>query len=334
MRSDPVPSVPRVPRHDGGVKHCARTHWSTADVGGADASSYWSDAVCDAFVGVAVRPRPGGQFRARLEYGALDGIGFATVSAGAQQVARTDRLIARDDEDFVLANIQLRGRARLEQDGRLAALAPGAMAFVDSTRPYTLDFASDFSQLVVKVPTARLSRRKLAAATAVELDAAGPGRLVADFMVSLDRLQAGDPAAAASLVPHAVDLLGAALAWAEGRGLPQGPATGVVSECVRQFVRRHALDPLLDAAAVAAGCGVSRRTMFRALAADGEQLTAMIRRARISRAQQLVLADPARTLAAVARECGFGGEAQLHRAFRAVTGMTPGAYRSQRPDGP
>ncbi|MFD7282884.1 AraC family transcriptional regulator [Streptomyces sp. NPDC059862] len=31
----------------------------------------------------------------------------------------------------------------------------------------------------------------------------------------------------------------------------------------------------------------------------------------------------------MARECGFGGEAQLYRAFRTVTGMTPDAYRSR-----
>jgi len=308
----------------------ARTRWSSADVEASDAFAYWADVVCATFVGVAVRPAPDGVFEGRIETSVLDGIGFAALTAGPQQVARTRRLIARDDEDVVLANIQLHGRARLEQNGQVAVLVPGAMAFVDSARPYALDFADGFSQLVVKVPRARLPHRSLSGATAVELGAAGPGRLVADFLVGLNRLQGEDPGAATALLPHAVDLLDTAVAWAAGAALPQTSAAALTRERVHRFVRRHASDPGLDAAAVAAGCGVSRRTMYRALAEDGESLTELIRRARVSHAQRLVRAHPERPLAAVARACGFGGEAQLYRAFRAVTGMTPGAYRSRR----
>ncbi|GGM23922.1 transcriptional regulator [Streptomyces fumigatiscleroticus] len=303
--------------------------WSSDDIDASDAFAYWADVVCDAFVGVAVRPGPGAAFAGRIETSVLDGIGFTALSAGPQQVARTRRLIARDQEDVLLANIQLGGRARLEQNGRVAVLAPGAMAFVDSTRPYALDFAGDFSQLVVKVPTARLPHRSLSAATAVELSASGPGRVVTDLLVGLHRVQSHDPGAAAALLPHAVDLLGTGLAWAADSTLPAASAAALTRERVHRFVRRHVTDPRLDAAAVAAGCGVSRRTMYRALAEDGESLTQLIRRLRVSHAQRLVRAHPERPLAAVARECGFGGEAQFHRAFKAVTGMTPGAYRGR-----
>ncbi|GGJ41889.1 helix-turn-helix transcriptional regulator [Streptomyces brasiliensis] len=82
---------------------------------------------------------------------------------------------------------------------------------------------------------------------------------------------------------------------------------------------------------MAAGCGFSRRTLFRTLAAHGETLTGLIREARVARARQLPRAAPERPLGVVARACGFGGEAQFHRAFRRVTGMTPGAYRSVTP---
>ncbi|MCU1683986.1 MAG: AraC-family transcriptional regulator [Amycolatopsis sp.] len=40
----------------------------------------------------------------------------------------------------------------------------------------------------------------------------------------------------------------------------------------------------------------------------------------------LTFVDSSR-LEVVAHECGFGGAAQLHRAFRQVTAITPGAYR-------
>ncbi|MGV9935327.1 AraC family transcriptional regulator [Streptomyces olivaceoviridis] len=309
-----------------------RTVWSSADVDTCDAFAYWADVICDTFVGVAVRPGPDGAFAGRIEHSVLDGIGFAELTAGPQQVVRTRRLIGRDPEDVFLANIQLRGRGRLEQNGRVALLTPGTMAFVDSTCPYTLDFEDDFSQLVVKVPRSRLAHRSPAGATSVELGSSGPGRVIADFLVGLNRMQGHDAGAAAALLPHAVDLLDTGLAWAAGSTPREASATALTRERIHRFVRRHATDPDLDAAGVAAGCAVSRRTMYRALAEDGESLTELIRRLRVSHARRLLLSHPERPLAAVARACGFGGEAQLHRAFRAVTGMTPGAYRARRPD--
>ncbi|WP_405743351.1 helix-turn-helix domain-containing protein (plasmid) [Streptomyces sp. NBC_00028] len=306
----------------------AHMQWSSAAVEGSDALSYWVDVVCDTFVGVAVRPDPDAVFEGRIETSVLDGVAFASLTAGPQEVARTRRFIARDDQDVLLVNVQLRGRARMEQNRRVAVLTPGTMAFLDSSRPYVLDFADDFSQLVLKVPKARLSHRSLNGATAVELDASGPGEVIADFLLGLDRLHGTDPRAAMALLPHAVDLLDTALAWTAGAVLPQA-SSALTSQRVHRFVRRNLTDPDLDAAAVAVACRVSRRTMYRALADDGESLTALIRRLRVAHAQRLLSTNSEQTLSALASACGFGGEAQLHRAFKAVTGITPGMYRAQ-----
>ncbi|TDD50234.1 AraC family transcriptional regulator [Nonomuraea terrae] len=215
----------------------SRTIRSTEDVAAPDAFAYWSDVICDTLVHVAVRPTGEQPFQGWIEHTVLDGIGWSTLSSGPQQVTRTGRMIARDQDEFLLVNIQTAGQAVVRQDGRAAALAPGSMTFLDSTRPYAL-------------------------------------------------------------------------------------------ERVHRFVQRHAHDLRLDAPAVAAGCGMSRRSLFRVLAADGEPLTALIRRLRVARARQLLRARPGLPLAAVALECGFAGTAQLHRAFRSVTGTTPGAYRA------
>ncbi|MEV7077919.1 helix-turn-helix domain-containing protein [Streptomyces sp. NPDC093516] len=307
----------------------APSQWASDDVEAGDALAYWADVVCDTFVGVSVCPGSDGTFQGGMNTSVLEDVRFAEVAASAQQVARTRRLIARDDEDVLLANIQLRGSATLEQDGAVAVLTPGTMAFIDSTRPYVLDFPETFSQLVVKVPRARLSHRSLNGATAVRLDTSGPGRVVADFLVGINRLRHADPRAAADLMPHAVDLLDTTVSWAVGTKLPTTSTTALTRQRVHQFVRRHATNPGLDATTVAAGCGVSRRTMYRALAENGESLTELIRRLRVSHAQRLLAAHPRRALATVARECGFGGETQLYRAFKAVTGRTPGAHRSR-----
>lgn len=308
----------------------SRAVWSTADVAVGDAFEYWSDVICDTLVNVATRMTGEAPFAGRVEHAALDGVGLSTVVSGAQQVARTKRMVVRDQEELLLVNIQTGGRSLAKQDGRSTALQPGMMTFLDSTRPYTLEFSGTFSQLVVRIPRTLLPGRSLAGVTALELD--GPGRLVSEFLVGLDRQQRDDPAASAALLPHTVGLLESVLDWATRGSVPQ-TSTALTRERIQRFVQQHIQDPALDVATVAAGCGLSRRSLFRALAAEGESLTALVRRLRVARAQRVLRARPDLPLAAVAVQCGFGGAAQLHRAFRSIIGMTPGTYRAVAMDG-
>jgi len=294
---------------------------STSDVDGRDAAAYWRDLVCSAFVEVAVRPTEEDGFAGVVRHRDLAGIGFARLSSQGQRVERTKGFVARSSEHHLLANIQLRGQAMLAQDGRSAVLAPGALAFVDSARPYAMHFDGEFAQLVVRVPVSMLPRRTLRDATSTALD--GPARLVTDFLLGLDDV---DPATASELVPHTLGLIDTALGWAAGRTTDSPPA--ITRERVRRFVRDNAGNPDLDADAVAAGCHISRRTLFRALA-DDEPLTSLLRRIRVERAQQLLRSNPRLPVAAVAQQCGFAGPAQLHRAFQRVTGGTPGDHRSR-----
>jgi AraC-like DNA-binding protein len=296
-------------------------------------AGYWADAIRDTLVACSSRPAEGEEpFAGRLEHAALNGIGLSTVVSGPQQVARTNRLIARDCKELLLVNIQTGGQSLARQDGRTATLSPGTMTFLDSTRPFTLEFSGSFSQVIVQIPRILLPGRSLVDVTALELDDRGPGRLVADFLLGLDRQQRNQPMVAAALLPHAVGLLESVLDLTA-----RGSATQTSAELTRQrihrFVRQHIHDPSLGATGVAAGCGLSRRTLYRALAADGDTLTTLIRRLRVTRAQRLLRDRPALPLAAVAAQSGFGGAAQLHRAFQSVAGMTPGTYRAAAMDG-
>ena len=301
--------------------------WSTSDAATGDAGR-WADVIRDTLVACSSRPAQGEEpFAGRLEHAALDGIGISTVVSGPQQVARTNRLIAQDRKELLLVNIQTGGQSLARQDGRSATLLPGTMTFLDSTRPFTLEFSGSFSQVVVQIPRILLPGRSLVGVTALELDDRGPGRLVADFLLGLDRQQRDVPAVAAALLPHAVGLLESVLDLTTRDSATQTSA-GLTRQRIHRFVRQHVHDPSLDATGVAAGCGLSRRTLYRALAADGETLTTLIRRLRVARAQRLLRDRPTLPLAVVAAQSGFGGAAQLHRAFQSVVGMTPGTYRA------
>lgn len=55
--------------------------------------------------------------------------------AGRQHVRRTRSLIVRGEEEYLLASVQLRVLGRVEQDGRVALLSAGDMAFVVQPPP-------------------------------------------------------------------------------------------------------------------------------------------------------------------------------------------------------
>jgi AraC-like DNA-binding protein len=301
---------------------------STADVAEGEAADYWSDMVCRSLVEVAARPASREEFKGQIEHFTVDEIGFSVVASEAQGVCRTGRLIARGREDYAMINIQISGQGTVTQDGRVAVLKPGAMSFLDSTRPYALRFDNAFSQLVVQVPRPVLPRRVLSDATAVELGANGPGRLISDFLLGMERQQRLDPAAVGTLAPHAVGLVTSALSFASRTQLSTQSSAALTRERVHQFIRRYAKDPSLDADRVAAACGISRRTLFRALSEAGEAtFTSLVRQARVENMRRALRDTPDRPLAVLAQECGFAGEAQMYRAFREVTGTTPAAYR-------
>jgi AraC-like DNA-binding protein len=157
-----------------------------------------------------------------------------------------------------------------------------------------------------------------------------PGRrgLISDFFLGMERQHRTDPRSIGGLAPHAAGLISSALTYAV-RARPDARSDGAVTwERARQFVRRQATDPSLDAGVVAAACGVSRRTLFRALSQAGETtFTSLLRQVRVENMRRALRDSPDRPLAVIARDCGFVGEAQMYRAFREVTGMTPGAYR-------
>ncbi|SDO33110.1 AraC family transcriptional regulator [Geodermatophilus sp. DSM 45219] len=299
---------------------------TTDEVTPGQAFARWQDLISDTFVPLVAAPTTGRPFRGRIVHSTVGQVQLTTVRAGGQHVRRTPRLIARSPEEYVLASIQVAGRGEVSQSGRTALLHPGGMAFYDSTRPYTLQFPAGFEQLVVQVPRRGLPAAAVERATGVALAADSSGRLVADFFRGLAHLSTTDPVGAAALAPHAIGLLTSALCLAAGSSPLPGPSA-LDRERVLAHLAAHFADPRLDADTVARACHLSRRTLFRLFEHEPESLGDVLRRLRVSGAQRLLRTEPRLPLAAVAARCGFGGGAQLHRAFRGLTGTTPAAYR-------
>jgi AraC-like DNA-binding protein len=300
---------------------------STDEVPAAAAFAYWQDLICDTFVQLTAAPTTDRPFRGRITHSEVGTVELTQVRSSGQCVRRTPRLIARSSEEYVLASIQVAGAGTVTQDGRTAPLHPGAMAFYDSTRPYTLHFPAAFEQLVVQVPRRLLPEGPVLHATGVTLGADSSARLVADFFRGLARLQVADPAGGAALAPHALGLLTSALTLATGAARPADRPTALDRERVLAHLAAHHADQALGADAVARACHLSRRTLFRLFEGEAEGFGDVLRRLRVTAAQDLLRTEPRLPLATVAVRCGFGGETQFHRAFRAATGTTPAAWR-------
>lgn len=306
----------------------ARVELSTAAVPAAEAFAYWREMICETFVQLRAAPVAAGAFSGRIEHVPVGELELSTVAAGGQVVRRTPGLIARSGDEYLLASIQLCGRGRVEQDGRVAELGAGDMAFYDSTRPYTLNFADEFRQLVVQVPRRGLAVRDTRALTARTLGRGGPGQVVPAFFTALADAARTSPQTSVSLLPHALGLLSAAASFAASAEPGPDPVRALVRERASAIIRRHLADPGLDVDLVAAACRVSRRTLNRIFAPEGG-VAATIRRARLEQAKALLVEHPDRPIVTVAVQCGFGSESGFHRAFRAEFGTTPGGARGQ-----
>jgi AraC-like DNA-binding protein len=302
---------------------------STVDVPVGDAFAYWRELICATFVPLTAQPLGDSQFRGRIEHVPCGDVELSTVVANSQIVRRTRALIDRDNEEYLFASIQLDGRIRIEQDGRVAVLTAGAMAFYDSTRPYSLQSDEPCSQLVVQVPKRELSIRDTRRLTARALGSGTPAVAVSTFLTSLRDAARSDATQTAILVPHTVGLLGAAASFAASTEPGARAADALARQRVSDFLNLNFADPWLDARAIAHACNLSRRSLYRLVGADG--VAAQLRRVRIQRAKEMLIRDPRRPIASVAAACGFDSESGFYRAFREVTGQTPGDYREAIP---
>ncbi|MEZ5653153.1 MAG: helix-turn-helix domain-containing protein [Burkholderiaceae bacterium] len=122
-----------------------------------DRVAYWTDLVCDTYVGLNCDPGAGrADIQGEILVDRLAALDLSRVTATAQRVCRTPARISAAHEDFFLVSIQTVGHGRVLQDGRCAALGPGDYALYDSTRPYELQFDGDFQQFVLMLPRAAL----------------------------------------------------------------------------------------------------------------------------------------------------------------------------------
>lgn len=229
--------------------------------------------------------------------------------------------IARTDGDYLVMLMTLQGSEVVAQNGRQSELGPGSVVVWDSETPaefYVRTPLVKRSLLVPKPALAEVGARG-SLLTGSVLDASAPAvTLLAGYLDALSATIDDLPLGAVPAARNAtIELLAAALQS------PSVPADGALATraAAEAFVERRLRDPSLSPAVVAAGVGVSLRSLHRCFEDSADSVAGFIRRRRLARARDDLAAG--QTVGQVARRWQFSDPSHFSRAFKRQFGVSP-----------
>lgn len=259
--------------------------------------------------------------------------GLAILDCGCDPCAgsRERPEITRTPAEAVAALLILDGRERIVQGGRVADLGPGDLVLWDGARPSAFAVPGRLRKRTLLVPRAEIVPRipRLDRVTAVRLRGPAVDVYASHLQALLDASPLA-PAQADAAALAAIELLSAA---AGGVVHPErGSLRAGVLARARAVAERRLGAPGLGPAELAAACGVSVRTLHQAFEEGGESVSAYVRRRRLERCRDDLLAGRAATVAEVALRWGFASPAHFSRTFHARFGHPPSDALRATPD--
>jgi AraC-like DNA-binding protein len=302
---------------------------STHTVDRSERESFWHHVLADTFAPVALEGWNDHRDPAAHLSGTRRGrLLFAELEATPHVHRRTPRQIRQADAGYFQLAILTKGTASLQQDGRLAQLAPGDLVVYENSRPFTWTFTDPWAVTVLSLPSdaVRLTdpdRRALSARRLSGQD--GLSGVMARFVVDLTRHAAEIPDTQSERVlAHASDL---------AISLFARPATADYADArhrttldrIKGYLATHFRDPALNPDEIAAAANISTRYLHKLFEKEHETVALYLRGLRLERARDDLL-DPRlthRSIAAIAHGCGFGDISGFNRAFKTAYGINP-----------
>ena len=304
----------------------------------SDRLECWRDAVSRNLVPLEVLPRESADFSASLHAVRVGRVQMSVISAAPHSIARTRRHIASDAPDFFQLTVQLTGQGVLTQRDRQAQVGPGELVIYDTRRPFTYDLHQSHTGLVLMFPRAMLplADRDLARVTATPVPCHdGLGQVVLPLLHGLARqMEHLESRGTPRLADNVVDLVGTLLAeYADADRTTEEAGPGLLTERVLLYMEQRLADPVLSPEGIAAAHRISRRYLYKLLAAQGYTVSGWIREQRLARCRR-DLTDPALDhlpVGVIGGRWGFADPAHFSHAFKAAYGMSPRAARKARP---
>ena len=254
-------------------------------------------------------------------------VGMARGTCNTSEIVRTQQIIAEEPREYVLLSLFTSGAGEIRQSDRSAAVSQGIGAVYDTTRPYTLSFPQQMTQLVLQVPHSALGLRK----NVVEEIVARPltartNRPLRVLRSVLEEVTAGtdnDAYDGESLADAAVTLMRSAILAELSNHRRPNLNRDAHRELMLHFLGANFADPQLTPADIASAHNVSLRYLQSTFAEVGWSPASYLRRYRLTRARDLLCSGS--TVSFAAAQCGFVDLGTFNRAYRRAYGYSPSA---------
>ena len=303
-----------------------------ATVGAHDPAEGWREVLDRTYVPFDAMPAPaaGERFDVRSVRRRIGDLALVDYQCGRGFGRRGRTEISATPGDLLGFMVLRHGRVALNLDGRSLLLSPGQAAVWDGARRGSFEALTPIAKRTLIVPRERLGavlppyERVLARSLRADTPQM---RLLTGYLETLAGLAPTlDLAGQAAASDAALELVRGAL----GESLEsdsQGLRAGLLAQ-VPRYIEEHLSNPDLDPAMIASAHAVSVRTLHQAFEETGESVSALIRRRRLERCRDDLLAQPATSVTEVAFRWGFRDGSHFSRLFRRRFGESPRSLRA------
>ncbi|CAB3770737.1 helix-turn-helix domain-containing protein [Paraburkholderia solisilvae] len=229
--------------------------------------------------------------------------------------------------DYLFLKLVTSGSMLVDERGGVREFGPGGIVLLDPQRPYREIFPERMTGVSMRLPRRALTERGFRST----LNRAHCPDVSSPDVQSVRALI--ECVASQSYVPqvHVMQRLGDQLLDLMDIVLDVPPAAGRVrtAEAIvykaKQYIERHAGDPDLRPASVAAEVCVSTKHLARLFSAQGVSLMRYVLSVRLDRAARLLTATPwhRNLVQQVAQQCGFSSASHFSHAFKQRYGIAP-----------
>ena len=246
--------------------------------------------------------------------------------SGMSHIRDTSR--TADGLDYIAVHAIISGELEGSNASRFDRAGPGEIVLLEGNFP-SLTTAHGVHMLSVRVGR-HLVETALGEGVSVHGRVLRPPEcaVLFDYIASLIRW-AGD--LAGSRQPFScglVDLLVGPLDSDRAEGAEGKRREYLLRQAVERYVSANLADRELSVGRIAAAVGISRSALYRLLGAHGG-VARLIWVRRLSALRAALDSGSRHTLARLAEEFGFAGEAHMSRMFSATFGQSPGAWRAK-----
>lgn len=303
------------------------TRYDAATLREQDRFPYWHDLICRLFPRASGRRSDDLPFQANLQRTVLGSLDVSDIQCNALRYERVRQDMRSDENEDFLVSLMLSGRARLEQDGRVAEQGPGDFVLYHAAKPFVYDFPQCYRILLARVPRrvmlGRLQQAERLTAVTVS-SSLQLGGLAAAMMRSAAALDLpGQTTTSAKVGTALVDVISAAIEAEVGDRKDLHDRQAALLKRAKDYMRTHIDDPDVDVEAVANAIHASSRTLSRAFASEGLSVIRWLWKQRLEAGYAALREGRASQVSDVALGCGFVSVSHFSRLFKSAYGVPP-----------